>query len=449
MEEYWEYIKWFGKSIYKEELELLGNEDVTCIFHDEFDCKILKNDIILITDCNSIQETVYKISKYQTKLEKYFKITDISLFKGNDSVNLSETYLISIYCVDKSKYKNNMEKYDRAFKMRLKNLNLIIKSVKEIYEQDIKKLVEVNDIPQGNNTEQINDLYVKLLNNIKRKNRKDLTELKYNRKKFLEHDEENNYNYELSKDKLLKNINVKYFDRILKMKANRNIKRCKIINKNFKKNKQKNLDGNFFNDKFSSIVIIDCEDDGKNKEYSSIFRKMNSKVIIISKNNNYDNNEIVVDSLNRVINMLDGCKILYISNDDKEFKNKNIIALNVNDIKDISYDNVINKITQKKEILPAFSNLDHINSVKVLTGTFFNFDGSNYYSGGAERYLIDLHEVCKQLGMKLRIYQKANYEFFRYYNDIEVVGISHNNEQYSYDYKAHPTNHYMKYLLLN
>ena len=45
MEEYWEYIKWFGKSIYKEELELLGNEDVTCIFHDEFDCKILKNDI--------------------------------------------------------------------------------------------------------------------------------------------------------------------------------------------------------------------------------------------------------------------------------------------------------------------------------------------------------------------------------------------------------------------
>lgn len=45
-----------------------------------------------------------------------------------------------------------------------------------------------------------------------------------------------------------------------------------------------------------------------------------------------------------------------------------------------------------------------------------------------------MHEVCNQLGMKLRIYQKANFEFFRYYNDIEVVGISYKNEQYNYEY---------------
>ena len=61
-------------------------------------------------------------------------------------------------------------------------------------------------------------------------------------------------------------------------------------------------------------------------------------------------------------------------------------------------------------------------------------NGDNYYSGGAERYLLDLYEVCKNIGLKLRIYQKGNYNFFRFYNDIEIVGLTSKNQDYNYQY---------------
>lgn len=62
--------------------------------------------------------------------------------------------------------------------------------------------------------------------------------------------------------------------------------------------------------------------------------------------------------------------------------------------------------------------------VDVLSVTFFKYDGTTYYSGGAERYLLDLHDVCKELGIQYRIYQYAEYNWIRFYGDVEVVGLA-------------------------
>lgn len=59
----------------------------------------------------------------------------------------------------------------------------------------------------------------------------------------------------------------------------------------------------------------------------------------------------------------------------------------------------------------------------AITFTFYNFDGADYYSGGAERYLIDLGIVHKKMGRTLRVYQFGNYNWLRFYGDLEVVGI--------------------------
>jgi len=73
--------------------------------------------------------------------------------------------------------------------------------------------------------------------------------------------------------------------------------------------------------------------------------------------------------------------------------------------------------------LKLLSNYNEKNNISVKASTFFNYEGTNYYSGGAERYLIDLHDVCKNMGVNLNIYQNAEKPFFRKYNNINVIGL--------------------------
>ena len=157
MDEYREYIKWLAKILYKNELELLGKEDANCIFYDEINYRLLNKDIIFIVDCNSIKETICKIHKYKKSIEEKFKIMDISVFKGNDTENYSETYLISIYCVDKLKYNDNKEKYDMVFKNNLEHMILIDRKINHIFEQIVEKNIEMNNIPHEDNNYGINE----------------------------------------------------------------------------------------------------------------------------------------------------------------------------------------------------------------------------------------------------------------------------------------------------
>ena len=314
MEEYWNYIKWLGKSLYEKEIQLLGNIEVGCIFHDEVNYKMLKNNLIIIIDCNSIQETIYKIYKYKMKIEEKYKIVDISIFKGNDTENFSETYLISIYCVDKNKYEENMSIYNEVFKCNLKRLKTIDNQIKEIFKQESEKVVEINNIPQNNNNTSINDLYCKMLKSINNKNKNDLSQLKSNRNKNMNKEFQVKKNYEFIKNKLLKKADVDYVDELLKIKNNKTIKGYIKKGKKFKKVKIKNYIDKIFKNNSSSIVIINCTENKIIDEYIKIFESIKSTIIVISSMGQiYPENVVVMQSISKAFKLVKGYKVIYIS----------------------------------------------------------------------------------------------------------------------------------------
>ncbi len=435
MEEYIKYIKWLGMLIYKKELELL-NENVNFIFGEKNRYVKGKEDTVLIISCNSLKETIYKIYKYIPKLRNDFKILDLSIFKGNDRENFSDTILISIYCVENKKYESNLKKYNDIFDNNIKEVDYIYKKATEIIGQEKQKLIEINDIPQNDLNIRINDLYRNMLKNLIKLNKQDLKLLKNNKKKCLNKNYCNEFEYDKISDSLFNDlVKVEHIDKFLKLADKKVIKGYCIKNKKYSRN-----NGISYKDLSKrSVIILDYpQKTNLQKCIEIINNKLDSDIIIISDKNNKDKNLVNVHFVNRVEEVYEIAKcfrILYISNNTKEFNFKNILNIQIDDIENISEESLVNKILQTDYNLSAFANLDHINSVKVLTGTFLDFDGTNYYSGGAERYLIDLHEVCKSIGTKLRIYQKANYNFFRYYEDIEVVGLTSNDEQYDYKYE--------------
>jgi glycosyltransferase involved in cell wall biosynthesis len=65
--------------------------------------------------------------------------------------------------------------------------------------------------------------------------------------------------------------------------------------------------------------------------------------------------------------------------------------------------------------------------LNIYTITFFDLAGNTYYSGGAERYLVDLVELCRNMGFQCKIVQASSGGAWRrYYKDIEVVGVPWN-----------------------
>lgn len=113
----------------------------------------------------------------------------------------------------------------------------------------------------------------------------------------------------------------------------------------------------------------------------------------------------------------------------------------------ILYDELvkISELLNSFEGLKLYSNYNQTENITVKTSTFFNDLGTNYYSGGAERYLLDLFEVCNELGFNLDIYQNATIPFFRKYNNINVIGMKPNNIKnlYNLDYLDNQTKNYI------
>ena len=108
---------------------------------------------------------------------------------------------------------------------------------------------------------------------------------------------------------------------------------------------------------------------------------------------------------------------------------------------ELNVKNVLNSISGLK----LYANYNNKNCVSVKSGTFYNYEGSNYYSGGAERYLIDLHSIFKDKNINLDIYQDAIKPFFRKYNNINVIGMCLKNYPLSFDEKCRDlqTKHYI------
>ncbi|MBM3143762.1 MAG: glycosyltransferase [Chloroflexi bacterium] len=61
--------------------------------------------------------------------------------------------------------------------------------------------------------------------------------------------------------------------------------------------------------------------------------------------------------------------------------------------------------------------------VVILTYTFFDFDGGNMYCGGAERYVLELARLIRELGFFPELYQCGNGYWVRYYRDLRVTGL--------------------------
>lgn len=83
----------------------------------------------------------------------------------------------------------------------------------------------------------------------------------------------------------------------------------------------------------------------------------------------------------------------------------------------------INNLLKSIDTLKVIANYNNKDNITAKAATFFDYDGSNYYSGGAERYLVDLHEVCKNLGYNMDIYQNANFPYMRKFRNINVIGM--------------------------
>lgn len=82
-------------------------------------------------------------------------------------------------------------------------------------------------------------------------------------------------------------------------------------------------------------------------------------------------------------------------------------------------ENIKDTITEIK----LLSNYENKGSITAKAATFFNYLGTNYYSGGAERYLVDLNEICEELGYNFDIYQNAEKPFFKKFRNINVIGL--------------------------
>lgn len=72
----------------------------------------------------------------------------------------------------------------------------------------------------------------------------------------------------------------------------------------------------------------------------------------------------------------------------------------------------------------AFSNIYNTGTVAAMAATFLDYDGKNFYSGGAERYLIDLAGICANLGLSMSVYQYGNFPWTRRFRNIDIYSLS-------------------------
>jgi glycosyltransferase involved in cell wall biosynthesis len=61
--------------------------------------------------------------------------------------------------------------------------------------------------------------------------------------------------------------------------------------------------------------------------------------------------------------------------------------------------------------------------VVIVIHQFFNQQGENMFFGGAERYLIELARLIRDLGYEPEVYQSGAGDWVRHYNDLRVIGL--------------------------
>lgn len=168
-------------------------------------------------------------------------------------------------------------------------------------------------------------------------------------------------------------------------------------------------------------------------ELKNVLKKYNYNFNFIKLVKNYHNNceqeikEITIKDFEKTMTYY---SCLYLAKNQTIIKECfNIIPLKFDSKFEINLDKLLSSIQSVK----LLANYTDKNNISVKTSTFYDYNGSNYYSGGAERYLIDLYELCAELGLNLNIYQAANKPFVRKYRNINVFGLALKNREVKFN----------------
>lgn len=81
-------------------------------------------------------------------------------------------------------------------------------------------------------------------------------------------------------------------------------------------------------------------------------------------------------------------------------------------------------IQRNSQAWKVFSNVKTNDAVAIMSATFLDFNGRNFYSGGAERYLLDISDICNKQGLTVQIYQYGNSTWMRRFRNIDVISLS-------------------------
>lgn len=214
------------------------------------------------------------------------------------------------------------------------------------------------------------------------------------------------------------------FKGIVKKIKSRKLKEVKINNPDFKKNR----------------IILVLDENCNEKNVLKLLTDVD-KYQIFKINMNYDDKTIKSISIDEFNGLFKYKAFIFISKKKKDL-NEFYFAENI--LFSCKLNEEIAEKLSTNQGLKFYANYENNNVISVKASTFFDFVGSNYYSGGAERYLIDLHEVCKELGANLDIYQNADVPFFRKYNGINVIGMPLKNQKIEYSeafFKKQSTNY--------
>lgn len=95
---------------------------------------------------------------------------------------------------------------------------------------------------------------------------------------------------------------------------------------------------------------------------------------------------------------------------------------------DQNYELNTNLIEERIKSVPQgwlpYANLDLHGKVAVMTATFLDYTGDYFFNGGAERYLLDLSEICAELGSELAVFQYGDYPWVRHFKNIHIISLS-------------------------
>lgn len=204
-----------------------------------------------------------------------------------------------------------------------------------------------------------------------------------------------------------------------------NFKKDTIDNEMIIRDKKINIDNISSNLKDKKVIDVVYDSDVNFEKIKSFFsnniqdKKISYNFIKLVRK--YDESKIKQISLLRLEQLFFDKPFILIT---KELANVDKFYYCINILEDNNIEININKILNSTIGLKLLGNYNNKNCVSVKCGTFFNYEGANYYSGGAERYLIDLYEIFKKRNINLDIYQNSIKPFFRKYNGINVIGMS-------------------------